>query len=143
METSQPQKPEHIDVSIEHDLLVVRLRGEYDLATERYVQRDRARLTDEFGYRLILFDTTHGGGLTKEARRELVRWNKEHNEPGVVGIVGAPFAMRTLARMLLVAIRTLTNHSQDFDFFDTETEARAWLDGRRADCRRLARAEER
>jgi len=137
METSHPPKPDCIEAGVEGDMIIIRVRGEYDMAVERYLQSFRAPISNRYGYRLVLIDTTEAGSVTPEARREMVRWNREQKQPGAVAILGASFAVRTLAKMVLVAIRALTKRKLDFDFFDSEVEARAWLEKRREYIRRL------
>ncbi|MDI1481837.1 STAS/SEC14 domain-containing protein [Polyangium sp. y55x31] len=132
-----PDKPTTVEVHEEGDLLVVSLRGEYDLQVERYMQFLRGDLEKRHGYRLILIHVGQAGTITTEARREMVTWNRGRKAPGAVAILGASFTARTLANMVLTAGRLLTKRHVDFGFFESEGEARAWLAERRKDLRAL------
>ncbi|MDI3291444.1 hypothetical protein [Polyangium sp. 15x6] len=134
-----PDKPTTIEVHEEGDLLVVWLRGDYDTQVERYMQALRGDLERRHGYRLILIHVEQAGTITTEARRDMVAWNRERRAPGAVAILGASFTARTLAKMVLTAGRLLTKRRVDFDFFESEAEARTWLAERREELRELAR----
>jgi len=129
---STPEKPPGLDVSMEDDLLLLRFRCDYDAAVVTYLRAIRATFAERYAYRLILFDVRGAGTVTPEARRMMLAWNKEHSAPNAIAIVGANFAMRTVANLVLSAIRTLTKQELGFSFFETEPEARTWLAAQRS-----------
>ncbi len=124
---SAPPKPEGLTITFEDDLVVVRLRGDYDLAVEQYIATIRAEIAARGGYRLSLMDVTEAGTVTREARHALVNYRDQWNTPGSLALVGASFTVRTLATMMLSAARMLTRRPIHFRFFATEEEGRAWL----------------
>lgn len=126
-----PPKPDHLDVAYEKDLTIVRLRGDYDLATENYLTYVRNEAGKRNGYRLTLMDITNAGTVARDARASLVRYRDDVETPGSLALVGASFPVRTLVSMMLQAARALTRRPLDFRFFATEQEARAWLDEER------------
>jgi len=124
-------KPSQIQLEREDDLLVLRLEGDYTLECAEYVQRHLEEVSNEYGYRMNMIDVRHAGTITADARR-LLRANRNQSRyPSVVAIVGANFAVRTLAHMVLTALRTLTKTSLGVQFFSDETSARAWIDSQR------------
>jgi len=139
MNTSMPPKPETLEATVDGDLIVVRVRGEYSLAVERYVQALREPVIARYGYRFTLIDATHVSTIPPDARRAMIAWNRQHRGDGAVAIVGASFMVSTLTNMVLIAIRSLMRRELDFRFFDSEAEARAWLEGRRPHYQRPSR----
>jgi len=131
MDTNWPPKPDDVEVIVEEDLLVARVRRDYDLEVERYFQTICSSMTSRFGYRLLLLDMTHAGPLKAEAREEMARWSRSTTRRGAVAIMGASFTIRTLAKMVIAAIRNLTTREVHLDFFHEEVEARAWLAAQR------------
>jgi len=126
-----PMKPPQIQLKRENDLLVLRLEGDYTLECAEYVQRHLEEISKEYGYRMIMIDVRRAGTVTSDARR-LLRANRNQSRyPSVVAIVGANFAVRTLAHMVLTALRTLTKTSLGVQFFADENSARAWIDSQR------------
>lgn len=124
-------KPEHLEVHCEDDLLVARIRGDYDEDVARYLEAHYVALVDQYGYRLALLDGRETTTITAEARRLMSKWNAARRDPAAGAVVGASFAAKTLARMLTRAFKLLTKMPADLDFFDTEEEARVWLDRQR------------
>jgi hypothetical protein len=124
-------KPPQIQLERENDLLALRLEGDYTLECAEYVQRHLEEISKEYGYRMIMMDVRRAGTITSDARR-LLRANRNQSRyPSVVAIVGANFAVRTLAHMVLTALRTLTKTSLGVQFFADENSARAWIDSQR------------
>jgi hypothetical protein len=124
-------KPPHIHLSREADLLILRLEGDYTLDVATYVQAHIASVSDEYGYRLNLIDVSQAGTITADARRFLLENRRQTPMPGAVAVVGASFAVRTLAHMVTRALRALTNAYLGTDFFADETAARTWINTQR------------
>jgi hypothetical protein len=124
-------KPPPIHLEREGDLLVLRLEGDYTLEIATYVQQHLEEISHEYGYRMNMIDVRNAGTITADARR-LLRTNRNQSQyPSVVAIVGSNFAVRTLAHMVLTALRMLTKTSLAVQFFADETSARAWIDSQR------------
>ena len=124
-------KPEHLEVYCEDDLLVARIRGDYNEAVARYLEALYVELVEKYGYRLALLDGRETTTITPDARRLMSKWNAERRDPAAGAVVGASFAAKTLAGMLTRAFKLLTKMPAELDFFDTEAEARVWLDQQR------------
>lgn len=126
--TSPVPKPPQIDVAQEHDLLLLRLEGDYTLEVAMYVQTYLQQMGDKYGYRLNLIDVTKAGTITHDARRFLLEQRRRTKLPGVVAIVGATFTARTLAQMILRALQALTKVYAGVGFFADEIAARDWIE---------------
>lgn len=129
--TSIPPKASEIYITLEGDLLCLRLNGDYTLDIAQRVQEHIQRMSDEFGYRLSLIDVTRAGTITPEARRFLLKNRQRSKAPGAVAVVGAGFAVQTLAQMVMRALKVLTRSYLGVGFFAHESEARVWMDEQR------------
>ena len=112
-------------------MLILRLDGDYTLDVATYVQMHIARVSDIYGYRLHLIDVSLAGTISPDARRLLLENRHKSKAPSVVAVVGARFAVRTLAHMVLRAMQSLTKTHVIVDFFEDETAARTWIDSQR------------
>jgi hypothetical protein len=130
MATTLP-KPPQIHIAPEEDLLIARLEGDYTIDVAVYSQTFTGIMGQKYGYRLQLIDVTRAGTITPEARRCLLQDRHKTRVPGAVAIVGANFAVRTLADMVTRALKTLTKTHLGVGFFDDEKGARLWLNEQR------------
>jgi hypothetical protein len=137
---SIPPKPEHLDVHYEEDLIVARIRGAYDEAVAWYLESLFVDQENRQGYRFFLYQAREATTITHEARRLLAQWSIARRAPTAGAVAGASFATRTVAQMLIRAADLLANRPTDRRFFDTEAEARAWLDKQRPRLTTEARA---
>jgi hypothetical protein len=124
-------KPPQIQLTRQSDLLVLRLQGDYTLEAATYVQGYIEELSNEYGYRLILIDVSVAGTITHEARRYLLANRSKSRHPSVVAVIGGSFTVRTLAHMVLTALRTMTKTNVNMDFFGNEHAARLWIETQR------------
>jgi hypothetical protein len=131
----EPQKPDYLDIQFDGDVCLATLRGNYDLATEAYLRFVREELDARHGYRLTILYVHDAGTVTHEARQALVAWNKNQQAPGALALVGASFTVRTLANMVLAAIRLLTRMRTQYAFFSSDADARTWIDKERVRLR--------
>lgn len=125
--SSSPNLSEHCDVFEIEDILVTRFRGDYSLEIAKELQLKTNLLAKRHGYRLLLLDLTHLGVVTRQARAFLVEDQRQERKPSAVAIIGASFAIRTLATMMIRAVCALTNTPASLEFFATEEEAQKWL----------------
>jgi len=84
------------------------------------------------GYVLLLVDLRDSKGLDGAARRLGADWGKANAKRYAVAMWGASRMARTLGTLLHSAVVMLSGQRTRQDFFDTESEARAWLDKQRA-----------
>ena len=120
-------KPPQIHIVPEDDVLLVRLEGDYTVDVAVYSRTFATRMGQKYGYRLQLIDVTKAGTITPEARRDLLQDRRKVRVPGAVAVVGASFAVRTLAQMVTRALQTLTKTYLGVGFFEDEKGARVWL----------------
>lgn len=126
--TSSLPRPPQLHVSIEYDLVVLRLEGDYTLDAAMYVQGLLEQMERNHGYRLNLIDVRLAGTITPEARRYLLERRKKTRGASAVAVVGASFGVRTLAQMVMRALQMLTKAYLGVDFFTDEMAARSWID---------------
>lgn len=120
------------DIAIEEpDLLLVRVTGAVSVrdveafcAAVLSVCQGRPRM-------LFLVDVSGIGEFGSLARRRLAEEMRPVPSRGVV-FVGAGFGTRVVLQMLIHAVRLLTGRDNPSAFFDTEAEARAWIQATRA-----------
>ncbi|MDC0667826.1 hypothetical protein [Nannocystis radixulma] len=114
----------------EGDLAHLKLRGLFDLEVATAVHELLAQLHHELGRSYVLCDLTQFTGIPADARRQVGEWNKTHKVSGGA-IYGANFAMRTLATLVLQAVR-LVGNKVDIEFVPDEATARRWIEAHRA-----------
>jgi hypothetical protein len=138
--TNLPPKPGHLEAHCEGDVVVARIRGPYDTDVARYLESLYVAQATQYGYRLALFHARETTTITPEARRLMSEWNAARRDLAAGAVVGASFAAKTIAGMLTRAIALLTRAPAQLNFFDTEMEARSWLDVQRIRFDELRRA---
>jgi len=129
---SLPRKPEHLEAHCEGDVVVARIRGPYDADVARYLENLYVDQVKRFGYRLALLHARETTTITPEARRLMSEWNTARQDRAAGAVVGASFAAKTVAGMLTRAIALITRKPTPLRFFDTEVEAREWIELQRA-----------
>ena len=125
--TKPESHPPQLELFYEHDLVIARIRGPLDEPVARCLQNAHDELAKRFGYALQLHDARQETELTADGRRSFFLWNRERAYPGVVAILGAHFALRAMAMLLMRAVKMLVPATSELAFFDTEADARAWL----------------
>jgi len=129
--TNLPPQPSQLDVSVNADLLILRLTGDYTIEVARYVTAIGKYQIERYGYKLILMDVVRAGPITSEARRAVMEQRRQP-VPDSTAIVGANFAVRTLAMMVIRAIEHFSKKPAAIEFFASESDARQWLDTERS-----------
>jgi hypothetical protein len=126
------------DIAFEEpDLFLVRVDGavlvrevEAFCAEVRSLSRGRSRV-------LFLVDVSGIGEFGGPARRRLAEQMRPVPSRGVV-FVGAGFSTRVVLQMVIHAVRLLTGRDNPSGYFDTDAEARAWIEATRAELDRRA-----
>lgn len=117
----------NLTISMDGDILLVGLRGEFGVVEEQLFRQWRDRATAQYGYRLTLATAEGRASVSPEARAMMVEWSRSQARHGSTAFLGASFAMKTVVNFVSRAIRALTNDHAPLRFFSTEAEARAWL----------------
>ncbi len=121
---------------IEGDMCVTVIDGDTTPEHVIAMQRKSRLLFDEFGFILSLVDARQAGTITPEARRLSASYQREHPVPGAVAVFGVGAVLRAINALYSRAVAYLTNSQREMALFQTEAEARAWLDGQRRRLRR-------
>lgn len=126
-----PVAPRELDIRQENDLLIIDVDGDYTLEVAQYVEDRSAEMLAEYGYLLHMTNVRKAGPITADARRYVLSKHDRTKMLGATAIIGANFATRTLASMVLRAMASLTKMPVSYGFFNDEAEARAWIDKER------------
>ena len=129
----EPQKQTGtIDLRLEPpDACSIRLVGEVPEAELRAMYDTLAEYTKGQPRLRVLGDTTRMGALSPGVRQIIAEGSLMLPDFSVA-VVGASFTVRVLAQLILKAvILTSKRRNREIAFFETEAEARAWLDERR------------
>ncbi len=124
------------------DILITRLAGDYTLDLAVKLQERTNAMAARYGYRLLLLDVEHLGTVSPAARRYLAADQKRERKESSVAIVGASFAVRTVATMMIRAVSILTNLPVALEFFEKEEQAISWLNQERNRLRAILAAKE-
>lgn len=130
-------KPEHLDVQIENDLVIVRIDGVIDESIAYYLGGVHDEMARQFGYALVLQHCSSTTTVTTDGRHRYFEWNKMRKYPGCVAMVGASFATKTMVMLLGRAVKLLVTVRGEIEFFDSEEPARAWLDQQRTILKKM------
>lgn len=114
----------------EGDLAHIKVRGLFDLEVATALHELLAQIQRDMGRSYVLCDLSQFTGIPADARRQVGEWNKTHTVSGGA-IYGANFAMRTLATLVLQAVR-LVGNKVDIEFAPDEAAARRWIEAHRA-----------
>lgn len=123
------------------DLMHVTLNGPLRLEDVSDVGWHAVQGSKEFPYVLLLIDISlfEYDGTTPESRRVMAEVSRNLRYRGVA-LLGGRGPERLLFRFVLRAVNLFTRGDNPFRFFETEQEARAWLDERRRAIRAEAAA---
>jgi hypothetical protein len=80
---------------------------------------------------ILAWHTQSGFTLPAEQRRYLAKWTRTHSCHGVASIHNGNRLAVIVTSLLFRGISAVYNQSIPFEFFQTETDARAWLDNLR------------
>lgn len=115
------------------DLGYVRYDGDMDAATQATYSEKSRQYTADKPHVFLIVDTSKLGKFTPEARRMSANGSKGLALRGIA-IVGASRTLRVIAELASRGMDILNrNNNNPTRFFETEKEARKWIDSRRRD----------
>ncbi|WP_437680324.1 STAS/SEC14 domain-containing protein [Sorangium sp. So ce131] len=131
--TQKDDSAEKNVVRVEGDIVFVKRAGETQL---RDVQRMCKAMEDTLaahGRGFWLFDLKDAGGFGAEARKWAGEWEKQHAVTALAAF-GGSLEIRSLTKLIATAVKSSSPLRSEFiaEFFNTEAEARAWIDAQRA-----------
>lgn len=133
MQDTQAQPPDSSfmigkhEVRVDGDLVWVRMVGEFDLPDIQDFFKLTERLFHEYGYALVLCDSTDGGLVTPAARRYQAERFKTQIFPSHTAIYGANPIARALVTLMTRAAELMTGKKFPSTFHKNEAEARQTL----------------
>jgi len=116
-----------VRVRVEGDLVFIRNYRVMTLVDLEAIIEVYKRVHREHGALYVMFDCTRSEGMERAARRALTDSQSKDAFVNATAIFGAPFAIRTLANMIDRALVGLGKRSIGIKFFETEAQARAYL----------------
>lgn len=136
------RKDVSFDVREEPDgILWVKVQGELTEDGARAILGAVRRVAESGRDALVLADMRHMGPIPAPARKVITE-EVRRSRVDAVALIGASFSLRAIVMLLGKGVQMLTGHPYPQHFFDTESEARAWLlaqrDALRAGRRPLA-----
>jgi len=123
---------------IEGDLLFFRMKGVVSLADMIEILRLTAEVKMANGAVFTLYDSRENTGLEPAARKYATDHGSEKTQVAASASFGAPFAMRVVVNMLNRANGLLHKTSIPTMLFNTEAEARAYLQAAREEVQAMA-----
>lgn len=112
---------------IEDDVFFMRVKGEVNLADMVEILRVIAQIKRERGSVFALYDSRENTGLEPAARKYAADNGSEATQTVAAASFGAPFAMRIVVNMINRAHGLLRIKSTPTVLFDTEAQARTYL----------------
>jgi hypothetical protein len=106
----------------ERDVVFVELHGDLELATVQMLFAITDAIEKEYGYALVVFDARDGLSVSPQARRFIGEQNRLRTRPAATIIIGASFALRTLAVLLQHASRVFGKQPAPLLFCSTPEE---------------------
>ena len=110
----------------EGDVLAVTFRGEFCLQEMKQFITALERVIESHGRYGGLFDMQRLDTISPEARRFAGKWPR-HGACYGNACFGAGVTARTLAALILRAVKLFSGRTSPISFFKTEQDARAWL----------------
>ena len=133
MSTPSPQHlPEYLigrhRARIHGDSIEIKLGG--DVTLEEYVELQKLydTILAAHGYICILADAKQSGSIDARARRISGSWGQRNATRMCLALYDAPVPMRVIVTLIVTAIRMLTGQVIPLRFFDTEEQARNYLE---------------
>ncbi len=121
-----------VQMQIENDIVVIRAAEGlkmpqlvYQLRVFEEILRLRGRLY------ILAWQTPSGFNLPAEQRRYLAEWARTHSCQGLASIYNGNRLAMIVTSLLLRGISAVYKQSIPFEFFQTESDARAWLESLR------------
>jgi hypothetical protein len=127
-------------IRIDGDLVFIRVKGVVELDDMMQFLRLQMQVKRERGAVFVLYDSRENTGLAPGARKYATDKAGADARADAAASFGAPFGMRVLVNMLNRALTMLRKDGTPVQLFDTEAEARQYLDAERARLRSPAAA---
>lgn len=118
-------------VRIEGDLIMMRVKGVVTLEDMKAFLHMQAEVKRDRGRVFMLYDSRENTGLDPAARKYATDHASDDSRVNAAASFGAPFSMRVLVNMLNRALTMLGKDGTRVMLFDTEDEARRYLDTER------------
>jgi SpoIIAA-like len=125
-------------VRMDGDLIFLRIKGVVKLEDMKQFLRLQAQVKRERGSVFVLYDSRENTGLDPAARKYATDHSDTDSRVNAAASFGAPFGMRVLVNMLNRALVMLHREGTLVQLFDTEEQARQYLDAERARLRSAA-----
>lgn len=118
-------------VRVEGDIVFVKRSGETDLIHARAMCEAMSEVLKKYRRGFRLFDLNAAGGFGHDARAWVGEWEKKHQVTALAGF-GGSLEIRSMTKLIASAVRTYPGREAfKAAFYDTEAEARAWLEAER------------
>lgn len=127
-------------VRIEGDIIFLRIKGVVKVEDMMQFLRLQAQVKRERGLAFVLYDSRENTGLDPAARKYATDHAESDSRVDAAASFGAPFGMRVLVNMLNRALTMLRKDGALVQLFDTEAQARQYLEAERARLRSAAAA---
>lgn len=119
-------------VRIEGDLVYFRSLGVTTVGDLDALEVIYKRIRSDHGHLFVLYDSRKGGGVDRPARKELLERTDPKSRPTAAAAFGARFSSRILISMIDRVLVAFGKNPSGVAMFDTEDEARAYIDRERA-----------
>lgn len=127
-------------VRIDGDLIILSIKGVVTLDDMVEFMRLQVQVKRERGSVFVLYDSRQNTGLDPAARKYATDHADVDSRVSAAASFGAPFGMRVLVNMLNRALVMLHRDGTMVQLFDTEAQARQYLEAERARLRPSAAA---
>lgn len=118
-------------VRFEGDLIFLRVKGAVKLGDMVEFMRLQAQVRREHGSVFMLYDSRENTALDPAARKYATDHTTEESRVDAAASFGAPFGMRVLVNMLNRAHEMLRKEGARVQLFETEAQARQYLQDER------------
>lgn len=122
-------------VRIDGDLIFLRVKGVVTRVDMAEFMRLQTQIKRERGTVFVLYDSRENTGLEPAARKYATDHATEEARVHAAASFGAPFGMRVVVNMLNRALEVLRREGARVQLFDTEEQARGYLESERARIR--------
>jgi hypothetical protein len=127
-------------VRVDGDLIILRVKGVVNLEDIKSFMRLQAQVKRERGSVFVLYDSRENTGLDPAARKYATDNSDADSRANAAASFGAPFGMRVVVNMLNRALVMLGRTGTFVQLFDTEDQARQYIEAERVRQRSPAAA---
>jgi len=108
-------------------ILLFENQGDFSFPDAAQATAVYSEIIQQHGYLLLLLDFTHAGNVDLQSRRHLVEWGKQYVDRSCIAVFGGNIVFRTTFRLVINAIRMLSEQPLTARFCNNQAEALAWL----------------